>query len=126
MACIDHQAHGYGRDQEHGDGGEKRYREARAAGLPVQEGREHKGRGDAHADARPAVARLRQRVGQASREVGGERGGDVGDDLGQFPIRPRRINAIHPRAEFILGQPALHERGPEGPEHLLAVGVGCA
>jgi hypothetical protein len=30
-----------------------------------------------------------------------------------------------PRVEFILGQPAVHERGLESADHLLAVGVGC-
>ena len=50
--------------------------------------------------------------------------GYIGDDLGQFRIRPGRVDPIHPRAEFILGQPALHERGIKSTDYLLAVGAG--
>jgi hypothetical protein len=30
-----------------------------------------------------------------------------------------------PRVEFVLGQPAFHERDLQRADHLLAVGVGC-
>ena len=36
------------------------------------------------------------------------------------------VHLARPRVEFIFGQPALGERGLEGTDHLLAVGVGRA
>ena len=68
------------------------------------------------------VARQGSR-GRLDRGLDGDVGGDLGGDLGQFRVRPRRVHPVGPRAELILGQPAVHERGLEGPDHLLAVGV---
>jgi hypothetical protein len=81
MPCVDHRAHSYGRGQEHGgSGGKCRQKRQHVVGLPQQEGREHAGRGNAHAGARPRVAGRRQPGGQVGGEVGGERGqfGDAG------------------------------------------------
>src|SRR5580658_7335734 len=52
--------------------------------------------------------------------------GDIGGDLGQLRVRPRRVHLVHPGAEFIPGQPALHERDLERADHLLTVGMGRA
>jgi hypothetical protein len=52
--------------------------------------------------------------------------GEVGGEGGQPRVGPRRERLAHPLVEFVLGQHALHERGLEGADHLLAVGVGRA
>jgi hypothetical protein len=76
MPYVDHQAHGYDRGHEQGDGGDKeRHEREPVVGVPQQDGRDHAGRGDDHADTRPDVAgRWRPGRGQAGGEVGGERG----------------------------------------------------
>src|ERR1700745_2080350 len=52
--------------------------------------------------------------------------GDIRGDLGQFRVCPGRVHLARPLAELIAGQPAVHERGLKGADHLLAVGVGRA
>ena len=54
----------------------------------------------------------------------GQPGGQVSGDGGQVRVGLRRECLAHPQVEFLLGQHALHERGLEGADHLLAVGVG--
>ena len=49
--------------------------------------------------------------------------GDVGGDRSQLRIGPRGQHLPHPRAELLFGQPALHKRGLERLDHLLAIGV---
>jgi hypothetical protein len=49
--------------------------------------------------------------------------GEVGGEGGQLRVGPRRERLAHSLVEFVLGQHALHERGLEGADHLLAVGV---
>ena len=53
----------------------------------------------------------------------GRLGGEVSGDCGQLRVGPRREHLAHPQVEFVLGQQALHERGLESADHLLAVGV---
>jgi hypothetical protein len=36
-------------------------------------------------------------------------------------VGPRGERLAHPRVEFVLGQPTLHERGLEHLDHLLTV-----
>ena len=50
-------------------------------------------------------------------------GGQVSGEGGQLCAGPRRQRLAHPQVEFVFDQPALHERGLEGADHLLAVGV---
>jgi hypothetical protein len=53
----------------------------------------------------------------------GRSGWDVGGERGQVGVGPRRQRLAHPQVEFVLGQHALHERGLERADHVLAVGV---
>jgi hypothetical protein len=55
----------------------------------------------------------------------GRLGGEVSGDCGQLRVGPRRERLAYPQVEFVLGQHALHERGLESADHLLAVGVRC-
>jgi len=117
MPHVDHQAHGDDRGDEQGGGGEaKRHERQRVVGLPQQDGRDHAGRGNDHADARPDVAGRRRPGEQAGGEVGGERG--------QLGTGPRGGRLGRSRVVFILGQPALRQRHLEGANHLFAVDGG--
>ena len=57
------------------------------------------------------------------RPLEGKQDGGIGGDCGQVRVGPRGERLAHPRIQFILGQPPLHERGLEHRDHLLAVGV---
>jgi hypothetical protein len=59
--------------------------------------------------------RRRLRTDQPGRHVSGEGA--------QVRIGPRREHLADPQVELVLGQAALHERGLEHVDHLLAVGV---
>jgi len=59
--------------------------------------------------------RRRLRTDQPGRDVSGEGA--------QVRIGPRREHLADPQVELVLGQAALHERGLEHVDHLLAVGV---
>ena len=51
-------------------------------------------------------------------------GGDVGGERGQLSLGPRGERLARPRVKLAFGQAALHERGLEHVDHVLAVGVG--
>jgi hypothetical protein len=53
----------------------------------------------------------------------GRSAGDVGGECGQVGVGPRGERPARPRGEFFLRQPAIHERGLQRLDHLLAVGV---
>jgi hypothetical protein len=59
--------------------------------------------------------RRRLRTDQPGRDVSGEGA--------QVRMGPRREHQADPQVELVLGQAALHERGLEHVDHLLAVGV---
>ena len=50
-------------------------------------------------------------------------GGEVGGEGSQVGVGPRRERLADPRVQLVLGQPALDERGLEGVDHVLAIGV---
>ena len=60
-------------------------------------------------------------VGTGSGARSGPTGGGEG---GQVGVGPGGQRLTHPFVQFIRCQPALHERGLEGTDHLFAVGVG--
>ncbi len=51
----------------------------------------------------------------------GRPGGEVGVERGQFRVGLRSERLARPLVELVLGQPALHERGLEPVDHMLAV-----
>jgi hypothetical protein len=51
-------------------------------------------------------------------------GGDVGGDRGQFRIGPRRECLAYPRIKLVFGNPAMHKRGLEHDDYVLAVSIG--
>jgi len=113
MPNVDYQAGSYDRDHDQGGEGEKCQRERRVVvGLPHHEGREHADRGKAHAEAQPDVA--------GGWRPGGDAGGEVSGERGQLGGGPRGGRLGRPRVVFILGQPALRQRGLEGAGRLLA------
>src|SRR5215467_15805954 len=61
--------------------------------------------------------------GGCRRLWGGQPSGDVGDSGGQLRVRPRHKRLACPQVELVLGQHPLHERGLEGADYVLAVGV---
>jgi len=63
------------------------------------------------------------RQGGLGRHCSGQPGGQVSGECGQLRVGPRCERLAHPQVEFMLGQPPLHERGLEGADHLLPVGV---
>jgi hypothetical protein len=50
-------------------------------------------------------------------------GGQVGGERGQVRVGPRSQRLAHPRIQLIPAQPALHERGLQHADYLLAVGM---
>jgi hypothetical protein len=92
--------------------------------IIAQECALHQGHRDEHAYPRPA-GRFRQRpAGLAGWLGAGRPGGDVSGERGQLRVGPRGKRLAHPHVELVLVQPALHERGLERGDHVLAVGVG--
>jgi hypothetical protein len=51
-------------------------------------------------------------------------GGDVGGDRGQFRIGPRPECLAYPRIKLVFGNPAMHKRGLEHVDYVLAVRMG--
>src|SRR4029077_13596524 len=51
-------------------------------------------------------------------------GGDVGGDCGQFRIGSRRERLAYPRIKLVFSDPAMHKRGLEHVDYVLAVSVG--
>ncbi len=70
-----------------------------------------------------ASGRRRTRAGGRAGAAGAGRGRDVGGERGQVGVGPRGQRLARPRAEFVPGQPAVHERVLQRLDHLLAVGV---
>jgi len=67
-----------------------------------------------------ARASGRRRAGAGGLARGGR---DVGGERGQVGVGPRGERPARPYVEFVPGQPAIHERGLQRLDHLLAVGV---
>jgi hypothetical protein len=75
MPYVDDQAHGYDRDHDQGgDGAKSGHERQHVVGVRHQDGREHAGRGDDHAQCYPDVPGRWRQGGNAGREVSGERG----------------------------------------------------
>ena len=70
-----------------------------------------------------ASGRRRAAGGRARRPGRGRGGRDVGGERGQVGAGPRGERPARPRGEFVPGQPAVHERGLQRVDYLLAVGV---
>src|SRR6267154_6137971 len=72
------------------------------------------------AHRRPAL-----RAGRAARRLVCDLpGGDLGGDCGQFRIGPRRECLAYPRIKLVFGNPAMHKRGLEHVDYVLAVSMG--
>src|SRR6516162_1339386 len=68
----------------------------------------------------PLECRLGLRAGSRAGR-GGRAGRDIGGKTGQVRAGPRHERRADPQVELVLGQPALHERGLERIDRLLAV-----
>ena len=67
--------------------------------------------------------RGRRRGGLARRQRPDQPGRKVGGDRGQVPMGPRGECLAHPRIQLGFAQHALHERGLEHIDHMLAIGM---
>ena len=137
MPRSEHMPHSYNQNEQVHEGGREEQQDYCARGIalgirrPWREERERpyacikRGRHREHR-ARPQnwlLALGPDGLGRLSRD---RLDGEVGGEGGQLRVGPRRERLAHPLVEFVLGQNALHERGLEGADHLLAVGVGRA
>jgi len=131
----DHPMPQYARCRDYSDGSQEKHRQEEGMiGIGAGTARHGDG-GDPDGGGRDdqAAACLDGRPGQ--RPAGGAGGRarhvadipdcvrDVGQERGQVGIGPRGERLARPRAEFVPGQPAVHERGLKGADYLLAVSV---
>ena len=130
----DHPMPQYARCRDHGDGSQEKHREEEKTIVIAawtawigDEGDPDGGNRDDQAaaclDGRPGQ-RPAGGAGGRARDVAGilDCARDVGQERGQVGIGPRGERLARPRVEFVPGQPAVHERGLQRADHVLAVG----
>ena len=130
----DHAMPHYARCRDYAEGSQEKHRQKEGMiGIGARTARNGDG-GDPDGDGRDDQARacLDGRSGQRPAGGAGGRGRDVvgipdgardvGQERGQAGIGPRGERLAYPRVELVPGQPAVHERGLQRADHVLAVG----